>query len=92
MSAENIDKGDRWSIDISKQLEETHFGIICMTPNNLGAPWILFEAGALSKSIEKARVSPLLFGVGPSDFTSSPLLQFQLTVSRRTTSEGSSIP
>jgi hypothetical protein len=79
MSAENIDKGERWSVDISKQLEETHFGIICMTPENLEAPWVLFEAGPLSKSIEKARVAPLLFGIGPSEFTNIPLLQFQLT-------------
>lgn len=83
MSAENIDKGERWSIDISKQLEETHFGVICITPENIEAPWVLFEAGALSKSMEKARVSPLLFEIGPSDFTNSPLLQFQLTVFKK---------
>jgi hypothetical protein len=80
MSAEDIDKGERWSIDIAKQLEETNFGIICMTPENMTAPWVLFEAGALSKSIERSRVSPLLFGLSPSDFSKSPLLQFQLTV------------
>ncbi len=80
MSAEDIDKGERWSIDITRQLEETNFGIICMTPENIAAPWVLFEAGALSKSIERSRVSPLLFGLNPSDFTKSPLLQFQLTV------------
>src|SRR5271169_5743454 len=80
MSAENIDKGERWSIDIAKQLEETNYGIICMTPENIDAPWVLFEAGALSKSMERARVSPLLFSLGPSEFTKSPLLQFQLTV------------
>lgn len=83
MSAESIDKGERWSVDISKQLEETHFGIICITPSNIEAPWVLFEAGALSKSMEKARVSPLLFGVGPTDFTGSPLLQFQLTLFKK---------
>jgi TIR domain len=79
MSAENIDKGERWSLDIAKQLEDTNFGIIFMTPENLVAPWILFEAGALSKSIEKSRVSPLLFELSPSDLAKSPLLQFQLT-------------
>ena len=74
MSAEDIDKGERWSIDITRQLEETNFGIICMTLENIAAPWVLFEAGALSKSIERSRVSPLLFGLNPSDFTKSPLL------------------
>jgi TIR domain len=79
MSAEDIDKGERWSIDIARQLEETNFGIICMTPENISAPWVLFEAGALSKSMERSRVSPLLFSLNPSDFSKSPLLQFQLT-------------
>ena len=80
MSAEDIDKGERWSLDIAKQLEETNFGVICMTPENINAPWVLFEAGALSKSMERSRVSPLLFGLSPSDFSKSPLLQFQLTI------------
>ena len=83
MSAENIDKGERWSLDVSKQLAETHFGVICMAPDNLESPWVLFEAGALSKSIDKGRVSPLLFGLGPSDLTNSPLLQFQATVFKK---------
>lgn len=83
MSAESIDKGERWSLDISKQLEETHFGVICVTPENIEAPWVLFEAGALSKSMEKAKVSPLLFGLGPSDFSGSPMLQFQLTLFKK---------
>src|SRR5258708_34410512 len=64
MSAENINKGQRWSVDISKQLEETHFGVICMTPENLKAPWVLFEAAPLSKRRVKARGAPLLDGSG----------------------------
>jgi hypothetical protein len=83
MSAENINKGQRWSLDLSKQLEETNFGVICVTPENLEAPWVLFEAGALSKSIEKGHVSPLLFGLGASDLADSPLLQFQATTFRK---------
>src|SRR5215510_4656397 len=83
MSAENIDKGERWSVDIAKQLEECHFGVVCVTPQNKDAPWILFEAGALSKSMEKARVSPLAFGVSASEFTNSPLLQFQFTLFKK---------
>src|SRR5260221_13115017 len=75
MSAENINKGQRWSVDISKQLEETDFGVICMTPENLEAPWVLFEAGALLKGREKGHVCPLLFGVGGIDLTDSPLFQ-----------------
>jgi hypothetical protein len=79
MSAENIDKGQRWSLDIANQLQDTHYGIICVTPDNIEAPWILFESGALSKSMLQARVSPIIFGLSPSDLSKSPLLQFQLT-------------
>lgn len=82
MSAEDIDKGARWGNEIAAELEACDFGIICLTPNNLQAPWIYFEAGALSKAVERARVSPLLLGLKPSDVT-GPLVQFQFTLPQR---------
>ena len=78
ISASDIDKGARWSSDIASQLEESVIGIICLTPENLEAPWILFESGALSKTINKSFVCPYLFQVKPSDI-SGPLVQFQFT-------------
>ena len=78
MSAEDVDKGLRWSSEIAVQLEGTRFGIICLTPDNLESPWILFEAGALSKTIDKAFVCPFLFGLDPADVR-GPLTQFQAT-------------
>lgn len=78
MSAEDVDKGLRWSSEIAVQLEDTRFGIICLTPENLESVWILFEAGALSKTIDKAFVCPLLFALDPSDVR-GPLTQFQAT-------------
>lgn len=80
VSSEDIDKGTRWSIDIAKELEDSSFGILCVTPQNLDAPWINFEAGALSKAFNNANVSPFLFGLKPSDIKKSPLLQFQSTM------------
>lgn len=61
LSSTNIDKGARWSDDIAAQLEETKFGLICLTRENLEAPWILFEAGALSKTLDRTYVCPYLF-------------------------------
>lgn len=78
VSSEDIDKGTRWSSDIAAELESSSFGIICVTPDNLNAPWIHFEAGALSKIVEKSYVCPILFGVKKSE-VKGPLLQFQLT-------------
>jgi hypothetical protein len=82
VSAEDIDKGARWSTDIAKELELSAYGIICITRENLDAPWIHFEAGALSKTVEKARVSPFLVHVKRSEIQ-GPLLQFQSTVTEK---------
>jgi len=77
VSSEDISKGSRWSADIAKELQDTDFGILCVTKDNFQQPWLLFEAGALSKTLDKAYVVPLLFDLGPSDLPDSPLLQFQ---------------
>lgn len=76
LSQSDIQAGERWSIEIAKELETTNFGIICITPENMNSPWILFEAGALAKSMEDGRVIPLLLDL---DFKqiSGPLSQFQ---------------
>lgn len=76
VSSEDIDKGARWFTDIAGQLENTDFGIVCLTSENITAPWILFESGALSKSIERSRVCPFLIELSPSDVV-GPLSQFQ---------------
>lgn len=75
LSSENIHKGAPWFEEIGGQLEETDFGILCLTPFNLEAPWILFEAGALSKKVGKARVVPLVLGLSPSELK-PPLSNF----------------
>jgi len=80
VSSEDIDKGSRWSIDIAKELEDSSFGILCVTPQNIDATWLNFEAGALSKAFSTSNVSPFLFGLKPSDLKKSPLLQFQSTL------------
>lgn len=79
VSSEDIDKGTRWSSDIAKELEESRYGIICVTHENLRAPWVNFEAGALSKTIESTNVAPFLFDIKKSD-VEGPLVQFQLTI------------
>ncbi|TAJ84676.1 toll/interleukin-1 receptor domain-containing protein [Reyranella sp.] len=76
-SPEDISKGARWSSEISNELESSNVGLLILTPDNLNAPWLLFEAGALAKNLEKSRVCPILFGeLKPSDI-SGPLTSFQ---------------
>lgn len=74
----DIEKGARWSNDIGKELSESQIGILCITRENIHSDWILFEAGALSKSLEKSHVCPILFGITNTDL-SGPLKQFQTT-------------
>mgnify|MGYP001810243203 CR=1 FL=1 len=76
LSQSDIQAGERWSLRIAKGLEDCNFGIMCITRNNLNAPWILFEAGALAKSMEDGRVIPLLLDVEFKEIT-GPLAQFQ---------------
>lgn len=77
-SPEDIEKGAKWSSEISKELESSNIGVICLTRENTEKPWILFEAGALSKSLEKSRVCTLLFDLDPAD-VKGPLTSFQAT-------------
>ncbi len=77
--SEEISAGARWGPEISQALEETHFAILCLTPENVQpsiAPWLAFEAGAVAKSIDSARVVPFLTDLAPSDVP-EPLGQFQ---------------
>jgi hypothetical protein len=77
MSRKDIGAGVRWSGDIAAELDGSDFGVLCITPDNTEAPWILFEAGALSKRVATARVCPFLVGLDPSDLPEGPLTQFQ---------------
>ncbi len=73
-----IGAGRRWSMEIDQQLSETDFGVLCLTRENLQAPWLLFEAGALAKRVqEDARVVPyLLDDIEPGN-VEQPLGLFQ---------------
>lgn len=82
VSSEDIDKGARWSTDIAKELADSTFGILCVTKENLNAPWLCFEAGALSKTIDKSYVNPFLFDIKRSEID-GPILQFQSTIFER---------
>jgi hypothetical protein len=77
MSAEDIEAGARWSVRVADGLSQTKFGIICVTPGNQKAPWLLFEAGALAKTLDDTHVCPYLIGLTQSQIEGGPLAQFQ---------------
>lgn len=74
----DIEKGARWSTEIAGELDSSNAGIICLTKDNIHKPWILFEAGALSKNFGKANVCTILFNLDNADLT-GPLASFQAT-------------
>lgn len=74
----DIEKGARWNTEISKELEASDIGVLFITRHNLNNAWLLYEAGALSKKLDKSRVCPIVFGLSPTDLP-GPLRQFQAT-------------
>jgi len=79
---EDIEKGARWESEIAKELEACSMGILCITRENTESRWLLFEAGALSKSVGRAKVCPVLFDLAPSEIK-GPLASFQATTFAR---------
>ena len=74
----DIGKGKRWNNEISNELGQSQIGIIVMTAENLTSPWIMFEAGAISKVVDESRVCPIVFGINKTDLV-GPLASFQVT-------------
>lgn len=74
----DVEKGARWSTEIAKELESSDVGVLFVTRENVGSAWLLYEAGALAKRLEKSRVCPIIFGLSHADLP-GPLRQFQAT-------------
>src|SRR5262245_27921646 len=88
MSGEDLDAGTRWGKEIDEELESANFGILCITPENAGSPWINYEAGALAKSVTVGRVVPYLIGMTRiAELPSGPLSRFQAKLAASETSD-----
>jgi hypothetical protein len=82
MSESDIEKGADWDQEIAEHLRRADEGIVCLTPENLGSPWLLFEAGAISNQVKKARVCTYLYDLRPQDVP-QPLGRFQHTIAEQ---------
>lgn len=78
LSSADIEKGSRSTTEIAEALATAKAGIICLTPNNLTAPWILFEAGGVAKTVDRPLACTLLIDL-ESSAVSPPLGDFQHT-------------
>ena len=77
MSDEDIKKGERGSAVMATELDKCKYGILCITPENRERPWIMFEAGAITKTTD-GRASALLLDLEPGKLH-AVLGQFQAT-------------
>ncbi|MCA9086582.1 MAG: TIR domain-containing protein [Planctomycetaceae bacterium] len=82
MSAHDIKAGSPWATDLYVQLAAADFGILCLTRENLNAPWILYEAGCLVMSVQQGRVIPYLIDASPQE-VQLPLSQLQAAAADR---------
>ena len=80
VSDKDIQKGKLWRDELNKELIGTEVGIICLTKQNINSPWIHYEAGAISKSVNQLESSvwTLLIGLSPNEVV-GPLSDFQHT-------------
>jgi hypothetical protein len=74
-SGEDIETGKFWQLELLKSLDRSTVGIVIVTPASANRPWLNFEAGRLSSSIESGGgvVMPLLVNMELSDITGTPL-------------------
>ncbi len=75
--SDHISPGEAWAQRLGIELEQSEFGILCLTQENFQAPWLLFEAGAIAKKFGTSRVVPYLIDELPPASDRSPLAQFQ---------------
>jgi hypothetical protein len=83
MSTADIRAGARWVVDITASLADAKIGIVCVTQDNQREPWLLFETGALAKSIENTFVCPYLIHMPKENLVQGPLTLFQAQLADR---------
>lgn len=77
-------KGKEWARLLRRDLDEARTGIVFLTPENLDAPWIHFEAGALATAVGRrdGDVFTYLYGLDPARLA-GPLSAYHSTVATK---------
>jgi hypothetical protein len=78
-SSSDLRAGGRWLSELAKSLDSTDAAVFCITPDNMNSPWLNFEAGALSRSVEMERghIIPYAIDIDDPSVIPQPLGQFQ---------------
>ena len=78
MSKEDISPGAIWFGEISDNINESKYGILCVTRDNREKPWLLWEAGALYRGFQDPRrVVPFVIDIAKNELD-QPLSHFQV--------------
>lgn len=77
-------KGKEWSRLLRRDLDEARTGIVFLTPENVNAPWIHFEAGALARALgnHDGDVFTYIYGFDPGKLA-GPLSAYHSTVATK---------
>ena len=71
VSTQDIASGEDWFNKIRDELKASSLGIMCITKENVKAPWLYFEAGALVGN--NLKVIPLLVNCDQISLDKSPI-------------------
>ena len=71
MSSLDISSGEDWWNEIKKELNECKLEILCITKENVKAPWIFFEAGAMTA--RAVPTIPILFSCKIKELIGLPI-------------------
>lgn len=84
MLSTEFQKGRDWSAILRKNLDEAATGIVFLTPENVAAPWIHFEAGALATAVGRRSgdVFTYVYGFDPGKLE-GPLADYQSTIATK---------
>jgi hypothetical protein len=75
-SDKDIAAGDFGDPEIRAALKTVVFAIVCCTPENVTAPWLNYEAGAIAERLEGC-TAPLILGSKPEALDRSPIFRLQ---------------
>lgn len=79
VSSEDISKGRLWFSELQKNLVDGGNALFCLTPENMDAPWLNFEAGAFANRLDETSLFTLLVGGLTAAEVRGPLQHFQHT-------------
>jgi hypothetical protein len=79
MSDEDLEKGKPWFPGIVSQIVKSPYCILFLTDQNVGSPWLYFEAGGVHFAMKDPSICSYLVNISPSAISGTPLAQFQAT-------------